>query len=248
MNIQYIAGRVAEGIVAVDSTTGIINTNRRTHEQYLPGVRNLDEPQFVSEVMNWWAQTYPADFGTNPCYSLNHPYPDIPNATCDLVLYQAIGAGGIRSPEWAVEFKYIRLVGDNGKNNDYSLTKALSPYLKDRSLIHDVTRLRSSSISQKKAAIMYGFDYDETSIKRSAEICDRIGAGREYSANLARVLRSVDPEHLIYSLEPIQKILNDYLQKEALVDGDPAVARFTGANRHPCGGNGRIVAWKIGGS
>ena len=47
---------------------------------------------------------------------------------CDLVLS---GQGfkpefGLAAYEWAIENKYVRFIGDNGKNNDYGVTKVVS--------------------------------------------------------------------------------------------------------------------------
>jgi hypothetical protein len=243
MDIKLIVQRVAEGLVAVDSSTTTINKGKKG--TYLAGAFTLKEPQFVREFKEWWERTYPSDFGADQKCSLAHRYPDVMRARCDLVILKHDRAGETIRSDWAIEFKRIAFVGNNGKNNDFGLAKVISPYLKDRSLIHDVRRLRSSSIAKKKAVIMYGFEYDKASIQESKDTCARIGVSEVYATNLAGVLKSVDPTNFRYSLKPIQDILNYQFQRDSLVKGEPRVSLFKGADRHPCGGKGRIVGWLI---
>jgi hypothetical protein len=116
----------------------------------------MSEPKFVEELAAWWEKNHLADFPTMNSIGTEVPYKGIPRAKCDLVLSTD---SSIDNPEWAIEVKHIALVGNNGKNNDFGVAKILSPYLKDRSLIHDILRLRDFGIGRHKAVVGYCFEY-----------------------------------------------------------------------------------------
>lgn len=242
MDLATIVARTAEGLVAVDSSTQIINANRRTGEPYLPGVPTLNEPQFVAELLRWWQASYPQDFLEKQPPCVEFPYGNGDDA-CDLVLRSPLFHGP-EQWEWAIEYKYIRLVGNNGKNNDYGVAKAVSPYRKDRSFVHDALRLSQSSLARNKAAIIYGFEYDRDSVTESATISAQIGAP-DYSKNILSVIRSVDPVNQAYQLGPLEEIIHDYLLAKRLTSLPPETQTFSGATRHPCGGKGIVYAWLI---
>ena len=65
--------------------------------------------------------------------------------------------------------KHISFCGDNGIKNDHGVQKMLSPYRKDRALIHDIERLSNSPIAQRKAVIGYCFDYSFSSCDEAAK-------------------------------------------------------------------------------
>lgn len=53
----------------------------------------------------------------------------------------------------------LRLMGDNGKTNDNMLMHILSPYPSHRSALTDCLKLRDSHFAQRRAVLIYGFDY-----------------------------------------------------------------------------------------
>jgi hypothetical protein len=86
-------------------------------------------------------------------YRLGVPYADGTRQTCDVCL------GGLAAEEWAVEVKMLRLMGDNGKLNDNMVMHILSPYPAHRSALTDCTKLLASGLGDKKAILIYGYDY-----------------------------------------------------------------------------------------
>ena len=223
-----------------DINTQIINSNRRDRSIiYLRGLKTLFEPQITQELVNWWRMSYPNDFNNTHQLTNEHAYPDIDNASCDLVFSSR--EYDENQYEWAIELKYIQLVGDNGKNNDHTIQKVLSPYLKDRSLIHDVNRLSQSSISEKKAVIGFGFEYDNLKIDNLRKNHPN---ENERHNNLQRVLNSNDPHNGIYNLEPLINLVESNLLGEGLIQQNAEVRNFN-AFSHPCGGQGKVFGWKI---
>jgi hypothetical protein len=250
VNLQEILRRVAEGLPAVDSITTTITTgNRKTDratgqlmpgKTFLPGVKTMKEPQFIAELVDWWKQTYPNDFAPALAIKTEEPYPDLPSGNdCDIVL--STNNSPLSNPEWAVEIKHISFCGDNGIKNDHGVQKMLSPYRKDRALIHDIERLSKSSLGMKKAVIGYCFDYsfescDEAS-KRHPEEVSRI-------KNLRATCRENDPVNGILDVGPLVDFADAIFQKERIVKGHSR-EKFRGAWRHPCGGNGTIFGWEV---
>ncbi len=86
-------------------------------------------------------------------YALEVPYPTSPRSKCDVVL---------SNPElWSIEFKMLRMMGDNGKPNDNILMHILSPYPEHRSALTDTEKLVRSGLPGRKAVVIYGYDYSQ---------------------------------------------------------------------------------------
>jgi len=239
VELNEISSRFREGLTVVDTTTQHVSANRRNGEVYLPGVKTLRESKFMEELAKWWTQTYPEDFVPTGGIALEVPYPDISRAKCDLVL--STDDSLPLKPEWSIEVKHISLVGNNGKNNDFGVAKILSPYLKDRSLIHDIYRMKNSGFSKRKAVIGYCFNYD-------AQTCDeaerRHPDSGEYVHNLREVCKLNDPINGVYTVKPLIAFADEIFQSQGLVK-PVQILDFQGAWRHPCGGNGSIFAWEL---
>jgi len=250
VDLSKIVSRVSEGLVAVDNTTSAIRFNRRNGEIYDPGVKTLTEQDFVEELANWWAVAYPSDFvslgkpcpcsasgGSNP--ELEHKYTSTTRAKCDF-RFSSDGSG-MDMPEWAIEFKHIALVGNNGKNNDYGVAKMLSPYLKDRSLMHDIERMRHDPQGKKQAVIGYCFEYSFESL----DMAEKIHPGKlDVIDNIRSVCQSVDRKRGVYSPLDLVDFADEIYTKRGLVS--PGIsAAFSNAWKHPAGGDGYIFAWQI---
>ncbi|SVE53072.1 uncharacterized protein METZ01_LOCUS505926, partial [marine metagenome] len=163
MDLRTIAERFAEGLVAVDDATTTVSQGRRRDAlgnlpTYLPGIVSMTERDVEDQVHKWWVRHYPRDFQPPRAHQTEVPYPGIPRAKCDLVFSSNGGWPGL--PEWAVEIKRLQFVGDNGKKNDHGVQKMLSPYHKDRSLIHDMRRMQKAPLARRHAVLGYQFRYD----------------------------------------------------------------------------------------
>lgn len=239
MELNQIMNRFSEGLVTVDAETSHVSFNQRTGEAYLPGVKTMNERKFVEELKTWWLKTYPEDFKPRLAIDTEIPYLNIPRASCDLVL--STDGSDLNDPEWAIEVKHIALVGNNGKNNDYGIAKILSPYLKDRSLIHDIQKLKKFGKGKKKAVIGYSFDYSystcEEALSKHLEQIDFIN-------NVKEVCKKNDPQSGAYSVIPLIEFADGIFTTKKLVRPVELVS-FEGAWRHPCGGNGTIFGWEL---
>jgi hypothetical protein len=189
--------------------------------------------------MTWWKNTYPKDFHNLKNISTNYPYPEAKANKCDIIF--SSDDQELDNAEWAIELKKIAFLGDNGKNNDYNVQKMLSPYLKDRSLIHDIHKLRKNPVARKQAVIGYCFNYDfstcdealelhpeqKTRIKQMRAVCKK-NNDKTGELNIKEV---VDFANQIFTTNNLAR---------NLVQND-----FTGAWRHPCGGGGTIFGWEV---
>jgi len=238
VELKEVLNRFVEGIAYIDRNDGYIRTNRRTKTSYLPGLPLIPEAELTRQFARWWREKYPSDF--NPAASLDTevPYPNAPRNSCDLVFTTD---GNVSLAEWAVEVKKPMLIGDNGKNNDYSVGKMLSPFLKDRSLLHDIERLNDAPIARRKAVLGFMFRYSFETCEKADQIHpeegSRINEIRKICYQNDAILGELRPESLIEAADML-------LRRNGLV-GPLMTIPFTGLWRHPCGGDGVAFAWEI---
>ena len=239
MDLSHIVNRFSEGLVYVDEHTQTITTNPRTKVDYLKGVKTMREVSTVKEVLDWWKQKYPKDFNDLGNVKNSFPYPNTKKAACDIVF--SSDGQTLKNPEWAIEVKHIALVGNNGKNNDYGVPKILSPYLKDRSLIHDIQRMQQYPIGKKQAVIGYCFEY---SFETCEEAKSRHSQYEEYINNVRLVCKNNGAPNGELSVLPMAEFANEIFVSKSLVK-PMAIREFKNAWRHPCGGSGHIFGWEI---
>ena len=106
---------------------------------HLPGEIRIGphpETQAVNLVVQELPQISEQQYGNR--LHVNVPYP-VGRQKCDLCI------GSPTSWEWTIEFKMLRLMGDNGKSNDNMLMHILSPYPNDRSALTDCVKLANQS-------------------------------------------------------------------------------------------------------
>lgn len=238
MELDKILDRFSEGLVYVDKESKIINSSRNGIE-YLPGLTTIYEPQCAEELMKWWKNTYPNDFDDVKNISTNYPYPETPSNKCDIIF--SSDDQNLSNAEWAIELKKIAFLGDNGKNNDYGPSKLLSPFLKDRSLSHDVIKLKKSKLARRKAVIGYGFDYTISSLELALS---KFPHETQRIANAKRTVKSAGMPGDKLEVTPLLEIADFIIEK--LEATKPLQTRkFKDAWHHPLGGNGTIFAWEL---
>lgn len=241
MDLQLILDRFAESIPEIDSQVEQGGYNRRTGELYLPGVKTMTEKELVSSFKDWWLSTHPEDFQLADAETLKTEvnYRRTKRAKLDLLLSNP--QNGRSEPYWAIEVKHIALVGNNGKNNDFNVAKMLSPYLKDRSLMHDISRLANDPFCLNQAVIGYCFDYSFASI---AEGLAALPHESETFANIRDVCSKVDPLHGRYSVQDLVDFADDIFAQRGLVQ-KALVVPFGPTWKHPAGGYGRVFGWQL---
>lgn len=250
MELQDIVKRIAEGLLAVDSLTTTITVGKRKRDRatnqmmpgitFLPGVKTMNERQFVAELVDWWKITHPQDFSPPLAIKTEEPYPNLPVSNkCDIIF--SSDNSPLTSPEWAIEVKHISFCGDNGKKNDHGVQKMLSPYHKDRALIHDIERISSSTLGARKAVIGYCFDY---SFASCTEAMTRHPGESARIAQLRDTCKENDPINGILNVGPLVSFADAIFQKEGVVKNHHRET-FEGAWRHPCGGYGTIFGWEV---
>ena len=239
MDLDEIVEVVAKGIPAVDHFTQLIRVNAGTQESLLPGVKTLTEKQFVADLVKWWSEDEQAQLFDIYNFETERKYSHTKRAKCDLVL--SSDGSGLDFPEWAIEFKHISLAGNNGKANGYAVQKVLSPYLNDRSLIHDIERLKYDPPGKKLAVIGYCFDYSFASCDEALRLHPN---HPDVIENLRKLCKSVDPRNGIFSAADLVEFADEIFQKRGLVS-TPVIRKFSNAWKHPAGGNGLVFGWQV---
>ncbi len=128
--------------------------------------------------------------GPLPPHRREVPYPAQPRTRCDLIL-----AG---EPGWAVEVKMLRLMGDNGKPNDNMLMHILSPYPAHRSALTDCSKLLQSGFPERKAIVVFGYDYDDLPTDPAIDAFTTLAARHV-------VLEAVPPAHFADLIHPVHR-------------------------------------------
>ncbi len=173
-------------------------------------------------------------------------YKNHPRNRCDLVLedLQKNKQLLFDSPQvagWAIEIKRLQFVGNNGKNNDYNVQKVLSPYLKDRSVIHDIERMRSDALATRQAVIAYVFEYSLDSCRDAANF-------HPDATDVIDEIRSVclrnDPIRGIISASPIAEMANLHFNSRGIIS-DHCIIRRQNLWSHPAGGTLAIFGWEV---
>lgn len=238
MELAEIISRFATGLKAVDDSSTHRGVSARTGAVYLAGVPSMTERQLCQELVEWWTSTYPNDFYPRGVCREEVPYPGLSRARCDIVFSSQPDAG---VPEWAIEIKRIQFIGDNGKKNDHNVQKMLSPYMKDRSLIHDIERMRKHPIALRHAVIGYAFSYDyETCLeaeRRHPTHATRISQIRD-------VCRTNDQSTGRLACEDLVEIADVQFRHLGIVV-DHKRTQFSNLWRHPCGGKGTVFGWEV---
>lgn len=235
MELQQIVERYAEAIEHADAVLHAPSANTRTGKTYLPGFKSLGEPAALAAIDSSWELMHP---GERALSRLGVQYPRLnSHAKCDHVL--TTDSLGIPD-EWGIEFKRIQFVGDNGKGNDFGVTKVLSPYLKDRGVLHDAARLREYGFTARIAVVGYSFDYDRESIQEARQLhtdpvaCEVIENVEGVVVKNGGTLRT----------RPLIEFADAILVLRGFTTGPRAQATFN-APRHPAGGRGVVFGWEI---
>lgn len=144
MELANFVALLALGIGRADAALPVA-LNKRSGVAYQAGIG----PHTESETTTLALSAVP---DAMPAIQREVPYPTIPRSRCDLVISDGQG--------WAIEIKMLRLMGDNGKPNDNMLMHILSPYPVHRSAVTDCAKLLASGFPQRKAVVVFGYDYD----------------------------------------------------------------------------------------
>jgi hypothetical protein len=239
-SLSSIVHRIASLLPHVDTTAPYGKKNQRTGAPYLPGLPALGETDARDLLVEAWVRSYPAEFEPSGHVATEVDYPGLAHARCDL-LFSTSGWTD-KTPEWAIELKRIQFVGDNGKNNDFNVQKMLSPYLKDRSLIHDIERMRAYPLARRHAVIGYAFSYSLKSCSVALSLHPKEASRID---NIREVCRRNDPASGEMPSTDLIHLADLFFKSRGVVKNF-AMVSFTGLWRHPCGGDGNVFGWEVG--
>ena len=235
VELQQIVERYARAIEHVDATIATSGVNTRTGVIYQLGFKALNEEPAVDAIDDAWEHLHP---GERQVHRMKVRYPGLPaTAKVDHV----ITTDGLSQTEdeWSIEVKRLQFVGDNGKRNDYATTKTLSPYLKDRGMLHDAARLREYGFTRRIAVVGYSFDYDASSVAQALSVHTSVEARA-----VIREIKSIIDNSGPLRIRPLMEFADAILGLRGFTKGPRAQADFE-AWRHPAGGRGVVFGWEI---
>lgn len=245
MELKPIVISMAKGLEEVDQTTTTQNgANPETSDygNYLQGVGCLGEHQFRDELGDWWNNNFP------DCKFLREiKYPENGRWKCDIGLTSVLEGSGLRvdeSLDWAIELKYIRFIGDNGKVNNFGLGKVVSPYKAEHSSVGDAMRLSQTIMGKRKAVVMYGFEFDQMSVINCKEILAKMGLSDSRAIQMEKAIRA-GTHNGEWDLELVAPIYEAACDSMGIKLGDRIIAGFSNLSRHPNYRMGKFLAWEI---
>ena len=139
VELEKIVEDFATALKTVDATAPVGGSGR-----FKPGVGPLTESEVVAFCLGHLRTVEPLTY--------DHAAPAKyvgSRATCDLVI------PGL----WAIEFKLARPFGDNGKPAERWSENLLYPYAGNTSSIGDSLKLLESSITERKAVMVIGYEH-----------------------------------------------------------------------------------------
>ena len=234
MELQQIVDRYAEAIEAIDVDPTII-AKPRPKLTYPASLKAMTEPEVVRHVDVVWARLHPGEYLDAHVPRIGVKYPTLPRTTCDHVFT----TDSIQElPEWAVEVKHPALIGSNGKRNDFTTAKMLSPFLKDRSLLHDVARLRAYPLARRHAVIGYSFIYDEST-------CDEAALRHPTEVDVIDEIRNVcELNGGALDIRPLLDFAEAIIGMRGMLAEPRSQAGFE-AWEHPAGGRGVVFGFEV---
>lgn len=252
MDLEVIVNRLVEALIKVDSLTETQRESRSGSGAYIQCVGTLWEDDFTKEALIQWNEAHPDDFSGFSKSWVEVRYPT-GRGNCDLCIRSSDYQPSFGEPpfEWAIEMKYVRFIGDNGKNNDYGVTKVASPYRKDRSSVLDAERLLDFNLAKRKAIVMYGFEFDSASHDHALHWCETVGKPEDKEKNLLRtknmksVLHKEDPDYHNMSMLDLVPLFQAAVGVRDISLSDLEHKSFDGLMRHPLYRKGRILAWEV---
>jgi hypothetical protein len=145
--LEELTTHFARGIMLADAKRPVA-VSYRSGKPYQAGIGPFTEEKTIELVMAEIGEKF-TPFLTNVSYGSNS------RQRCDLCI------GSIGAWQIAVEFKMLRIMGDNGKPNDAMLTHILSPYSAHRSALTDCRKLAESSFGCPKALMVWCYEYEK---------------------------------------------------------------------------------------
>ena len=189
MELSEFTRAFAHGMKVADAA-GPVAVNQRSGTAFQPGIGPHTEEATIGFVLDTIAPDQ------LPAVEREVPYPQLTRQKCDLVL-----AG---EPGWAIEVMMLRFRGNNNKPNDTMLLHLLSPYAKHHSAVTDCLKLGNSGFEQRKAILIYGYEFTDTPLDAAIGAFEtlareRVGLGPRYEASFAGLIHPVHVAGCVYS-------------------------------------------------
>ena len=186
-----------QGIEAVDARRPQA-VNSRSGKPFQVDLGPHTEIDTVELVMRELATRAPAVYEGK--YSTSVPYPEDTRSKCDL----CFGRGPVY--DLAVEVKMARILGDNGKPNDNLVMHMLSPYPTHRSALTDCIKLQGTSLSSRRAVIVYGYEAEGFPLQPLIEAFEllarqSVSLGQRHSARFSGLVHPVHASGSVYGWE-----------------------------------------------
>lgn len=131
MQLAALVEYTADALAAVDASGA-------AHKLFRPGIGPFGEADAVRAALAWLKKSRPEEFER----AVARPLPDL-----------------LIPGRWATELKIVRPFGDNGLAAEHWSENALHPYPGNTSSLEDSVKLLASSLPERKAIVILGFEH-----------------------------------------------------------------------------------------
>lgn len=182
MELQDFVEAFGDGLKRADRG-GPVALNKRSGSPYSPGIGPHTESETISLVLAHTSMALPP-------IRREVPYPNVSRSRCDVVVVDDRDG-------WVIEVKMLRMMGDNGKPNDNMLMHILSPYARHRSAVTDCAKLLDSGFKERKAIVIFGYEYDDLPMSPAIEAFELLASQTVQLCGVepASIGRLVHPVH-----------------------------------------------------
>jgi hypothetical protein len=214
-----------------------------------PSVHSLKEGQLVEEIRSYLSNYHINFPASNVVFSnivINNRYPSNGGRNVKKVDLEFT----TNNEKWIVEFKKFNMIGNNGKQNDYGIQKALSPFPIHRSFLGDFVYLKSLKDSlnnpdYKYAVIAIGFDYPQDPPPTIGSYLHSPTLPYTVQERIQNVNKVCDLNLGNYKVTTIYQqfglfINSNYENMNNIIEHD-----FYAKSKHPCSGEGKLFGVEI---
>ena len=229
VDLEELVGHVVAAMPQLDAAA-VAGPGAR----YPPGVGTMTEPQFCAALKGHLAGHL---VQAQERMSVQEPYPGQGRMKCDICIGPANAVF-----EWAVEFKKIAFVGNNGGKNDFGPSKIVSPYPIHGSSVRDANRLMRNRSGRHAGVLMYIFELDDAVVQAGRALCQQQGIALDQVEKMAATLHDNGGN---YYAEPSFEMFQAVSTPFGFRLGRRFQAPFGPLTRHPLFLKGQVAAWEI---
>jgi hypothetical protein len=214
-----------------------------------PSVHSLKEGQLVEEIRSYLSNYHINFPASNVVFSnivINNRYPSNGGRNVKKVDLEFT----TNNEKWIVEFKKFNMIGNNGKQNDNGIQKALSPFPIHRSFLGDYVYLNDlkqslNNPNYKYAVIAIGFNYPQIPPPNQGNYPHSPNLPYTVDRRIENVNNVCDRNSGDYNVTTIYDQFELFINRINIGQYNIIKHDFDAKSKHPCSGEGKLFGVEI---